>query len=216
MKNSLYLSGLIPDTLPEFSISDSEVWNSETHLVKGEHILVAAPSGKGKTSFISILYGLRKDFKGSYFINETNSKEISPAEWSKIRTSEISIVFQDLRLFSEYTVAENLLIKGRLNETEYVKEESLSMCQALGIGNLFEKKCGQLSFGERQRVAIVRALLQNASYFIMDEPFSHLDQKNTELALELILKKTKEQNAGLFITSLGSDYGWNYDRMLNL
>ena len=216
MFQSLRISGLLPATLPESASLHSEVWNAEAEVKKGEHVLVSAASGRGKSTFISILYGLRTDFQGKYLYNGEDSRLISPAQWSLLRSSEISIVFQDLRLFPDYTVRENLEIKGQLAGSNYNPEEASSMCRLLGIGDFMDRKCGTLSFGERQRVAIVRALIQKAELILMDEPFSHLDRDNSEVALDLILKKASENGSSLLITSLGGDYGWKYHRILSL
>jgi ABC-type molybdate transport system ATPase subunit len=128
----------------------------------------------------------------------------------------MAIVFQDLRLFPDYTVEENLRIKGNLREDIFDFDEAVSMCQTLGIEKHLERKCGTLSYGERQRVAIVRALSQKAELVLMDEPFSHLDRNNSDKALQLVLEKSTSIGSTLIITSLGTDYGWNYDRIISL
>jgi putative ABC transport system ATP-binding protein len=90
------------------------------------------------------------------------------------------------------------------------------MAEVLGIDFLLEKKCSQLSYGERQRVAIIRSLLQKPDFFIMDEPFSHLDEKNSEKALQLIQNEAIKIGSGLIMTTLGSNYGWGFDRLIML
>jgi ABC-type lipoprotein export system ATPase subunit len=216
MFQSLRFIGLLPDTLPESSAMHSEVWNSDAEVKKGEHVLVSATSGRGKSTFISLLYGLRSAFKGKYFYNGIDSSLISPARWSQIRSEEMAIVFQDLRLFPDYTVEENLKVKGKLREENFNYEECVEMCSRLGVEKYLDRKCNSLSYGERQRVSIVRALSQKAGLVLMDEPFSHLDRENAEIALQLILEKTSETGAALVITSLGQDYSWKYDRILSL
>jgi putative ABC transport system ATP-binding protein len=108
------------------------------------------------------------------------------------------------------------LIKGNLKKDSFDFDEAVSMCRKLGIEKHLNRNCSTLSYGERQRVAIVRALSQKPGVILMDEPFSHLDRKNTETALELILEKSAIAKSALIITSLGTDYGWNYDRMISL
>ena len=216
MFQSLRLSGLVPSTLPEDALQTSEVWNTLLEVKRGEHVLVSAASGKGKSTFISILYGLRTDFSGSYVYNGADSRGMDASLWSTIRSEEMSIVFQDLRLFPELSVADNLRVKANLNPSGFQQEEVEVMCRRLGVAKYLGRKCGTLSFGERQRVAIVRALVPKAGLVLMDEPFSHLDRENTEIALGLILEKCAESNAALVITSLGQDFGWKYDRILSL
>ena len=78
------------------------------------------------------------------------------------------------------------------------------------------QKCGTLSFGQQQRVAIVRALIPQFKFLLMDEPFSHLDKENTNLALDLILARCEQLNSGCLLTTLGDTYDNRLDKMLYL
>ncbi len=216
MFQNLRIVDLLPETLPESSAENSDIWNSDTEIRKGEHVLISAASGRGKSTLLALLYGLRPVFRGKYLYNGIDSRLISASGWSEMRSTEMAIVFQDLRLFPDYSVEENLRIKGKLREEAFDFEDVKTMCSRLGIEKHLNRKCGTLSYGERQRVAIVRALSQNAGLVLMDEPFSHLDRNNTEIALGMILEKTRKTESALIITSLGPDFGWNYDRMLSL
>jgi ABC-type lipoprotein export system ATPase subunit len=216
MAQQLDLIDICPDTLPHSAMEYSQVWNQKLSIKKGELVLVTAPSGKGKSTFISLLYGLRNDFTGQYKIDGIDTKYYSPAQWSDVRAKDISIVFQDLRLFMEYTAWENMAIKGNLKGSVFDKNTIYTMAEVLGVENLLDKKCGQLSYGERQRMAIIRSLLQQADFLIMDEPFSHLDDNNAAKALELVQNEAIKNESALLLTSLGSDYGWNYDRIVLL
>jgi len=216
MANQLQLNHICFDTLPPFAITYSQVWNQTLTIEKGEKVLVSAPSGKGKSSFINLLYGLRSDFTGSYKIDNVDTSAFSPGRWSDFRSQETSIVFQDLRLLMDYSVWDNLAIKGKLHGSEFDKNTVFTMAEVLGIELLLEKKCAQLSFGERQRVAIIRSLLQKADFLILDEPFSHLDDNNASKALQMIDNEAVKNNSAIIMTSLGSDHGWEYDRLLLL
>ena len=90
------------------------------------------------------------------------------------------------------------------------------MLGELGIENKWGQKCGLLSMGQQQRVAIIRALAQPYEWLILDEPFSHLDEENTRLCLRLINERTTEQGAGFVLTSLGDNHGFSYDYTLKL
>jgi ABC-type lipoprotein export system ATPase subunit len=216
MAKTLELQNVCFDTLPPGAIEFSEIWLQTLCFQKGEQVLVSAPSGKGKSTFIGLLYGLRKDYTGDYFVDGAKAKSFSLSRWSNLRSREMSIVFQDLRLFADYTGWENLAIKGKLEGSRFEKNEVFAMAEILGIEGILEKKAHTFSYGEKQRLAIVRSLLQPADFMVMDEPFSHLDQNNCRLALEMIQKEAMKNNAGLIITSLGADYGRLYDRILLL
>jgi putative ABC transport system ATP-binding protein len=216
MAQQIDLIDLCPDTLPESAMEFSQVWKQKLQFRKGEQVLVTAPSGKGKSTFISLLYGLRSDFTGQYKIDGSDTRYFSAARWSDVRAKEMSIVFQDLRLFMDYSAWDNLELKGKLEGSGFDRNTIFTMAEVLGVENLLGKKCGQLSFGERQRIAIIRSLLQKADFLIMDEPFSHLDDENAAKAFQLIQNEAIKNGSCLMITSLGSDYGWNYDRIVLL
>jgi len=216
MAQQIDLIDLCPDTLPLSAMDYSQVWNQKIQIKKGEQVLVTAPSGKGKSTFISLLYGLRKDFTGQYKIDGMDTKYFSAPQWSDVRAKDISIVFQDLRLFMDYTAWENLALKGKLEGSVFDENTIFTMAEVLGVENLLKKKCNTLSYGERQRIAIIRSLLQQADFLIMDEPFSHLDDKNSDKALQLIQNEATKNGSALVLTSLGTDYGWNYDRIILL
>jgi ABC-type lipoprotein export system ATPase subunit len=216
MANQIQLNNICFDTLPPLALEHSQVWNQTVTINKGEQVLVTAPSGKGKSSFISLLYGLRRDFTGYYKIDGEDTGKFSAARWSDFRALEASIVFQDLRLLMDYTVWDNLELKGKLAGSVFEKDSIVSMAETLGVESLLDKKCNQLSYGERQRMAIIRSLLQKPDFLIMDEPFSHLDDKNAEKALLLIQNEAAKNGSALIMTSLGSDYGWEHDRLILL
>lgn len=205
----------MPVPLASIEHNKDSIWGHEIELKSSHTIMLNAASGKGKSTFTSILSGTRKDFSGTLLINEQNSANLSPDEWTALRKDKLSFVFQDLQLFPKLTVAENLQLKNQLTDT-YSDEELLSMLAHLGIQDKWNQRCGLLSMGQQQRVAIIRALCQPYEWLIMDEPFSHLDLENALNALELIDKRTKEQGAGFVLTTLGDSHKYAYDYELKL
>lgn len=212
MQKALEFINIGLDTLPETAYEFSDLWRQKLTIKKGERVLITAPSGKGKSSLISLIYGLKRNYSGVYKINGFDVRHFNAASWAETRAQSMSVVFQDLRLFTDYSGWENLAIKGKLTGAEFDKDKILEMAQQLGIENLLSKNCGHMSFGERQRLAIVRSLLMTPDFLIMDEPFSHLDEMNTMKAVELIDKTTNLYKPAVIITSLGSSYNWNFDR----
>ncbi len=206
---------IIPLPLLERDLSHSEVWNKSINIEPGDKIQVSAPSGTGKSTFSHILYGLRKDFKGALLFDADNSRSFSWKRWTALRKNKISIVFQDLRLFTNLNVLENLEIKAALTGN-YSTDEIIEMASALHIADKLIQKVASLSIGERQRVALIRALLQPFHYLILDEPFSHLDRDNREAAVGLIKESCKKNNAGLIACQLHTDKCFDYDYNLKL
>lgn len=212
---NIQLNKVVPTPLQEIKFSQNSIWNSTFMLEKGEKVLLNATSGKGKTTFAFLLAGLRKDYIGEITFDGQNSKNFSLEEWAIMRAQKLSFVFQDLQLFGELTVAENLQLKNQLTST-FTEEEIKAMVNQLGIGDKWQSTCNTLSMGQQQRVAIIRALCQPFDWLIMDEPFSHLDENNILLAKELIEQVVAKQNAGLVMTALGKSEVFKFTKELFL
>lgn len=194
----------------------SQIWQTNLVLEQGKRYLVSAASGKGKSTFVGILYGLRHDYEGLATWSGNNLKQQTLGWWAELRQQKVSIVFQDLRLFPHLTALENLLVKANLYTQSPDIEKIMQMTDALGVTSLLEKKVNTLSYGERQRIAIIRALVQPFQWLLLDEPFSHLDEKNIQAAAQLIEQECQKRNAGWVMASLSDAYGMSYEHILYL
>jgi ABC-type lipoprotein export system ATPase subunit len=211
----ILLNQIMPSPLSSIEHRAESIWGNFIELKKGKHILLNASSGKGKSTFTNTIIGLRNDYEGTVTFGGQDIKTFTPDDWTSIRQTKISVIYQDLQLFNDLTVAENLILKNNLTNL-FSEKEMLEMLEKLGIESKWNQKCGLLSMGQQQRVAIVRSLLQPFEWLIMDEPFSHLDNENAMLSLEMIDKRCKDLNAGFVLTSLGDRYGYEYDQELKL
>ncbi|MGB0864735.1 MAG: ATP-binding cassette domain-containing protein [Saprospiraceae bacterium] len=212
----IQLKKVIPHPIKESFKSNSDIWlNDNVTLAKGEKYLISAASGKGKSTFLHLLYGLRKDFDGDVLIENKAIQDYSIEDWTQLRQEEFSIVFQSLRLFPQLTGLENILVKNALTNTKSQKEIEI-MATQLGIFDILNQKTETMSYGQRQRIAIIRALCQPFSFLLLDEPFSHLDDENIKIACELINTSIVENQAGLLLVSLGDDYYLNCEKRLML
>lgn len=205
----------MPVPLASIEHSDESIWGHEAQFNSGQKILLNASSGKGKSTFTLSAVGLRNDYDGQILYGDKDIKNFTPDDWTNIRREKISVVFQDLQLFPSLTVRENLLLKSDLKQV-FEEEKIVDFLAALGIDDKWNQKCGILSMGQQQRVAIVRALIQPFNWLIMDEPFSHLDVANSKKCLELIHKRCDEQGAGFILTTLGETHGTYFDKELKL
>lgn len=212
---NIHFDKVLPHPLAEMQHSDKSIWNNSLVFKSGEKILLNAASGKGKTTFTEILAGIRKDFHSTVLFDDKEIRSYSPEEWAEQRSKRLSFIFQDLQLLPELTVNENLQLKNSLTST-FSEIELKQMLGELGIEDKLETPCKNLSMGQQQRVAIIRALCQPFDWLIMDEPFSHLDENNTKKAFDLILRRTEHLKAGFILTSLGNKYNFKYDRELKL
>ncbi len=213
-----FFDKLVPIPL-QSTILESDIWACTSSLDSAKKYFLEAPSGSGKTTFQHILYGLRNDYKGTvqldYEGKSQNLTSLSIEDWSVIRQKKLSVVFQDLRLFAELSGLDNLELKNKLSQHKS-KEAILEMCQRLDVADLLDKACGQMSYGQQQRIAIIRALCQPFQFLILDEPFSHLDSRNIRKCSQLIQEECQAQNAGLALLSLEDSYGLDYDVALKL
>ena len=171
-----------PFPLIENGISPtSDIFNTQVEFETGKKYLVLAPSGKGKSTMLHLMYGLRSDYEGDILLDNKNVKTFNYDDWATIRQKKSAIVFQDLRLFLHLTARENIFIKKDLTDTPSVADIEI-MCEQLGITPILNQKCETLSYGQRQRVAIIRALCQPFEMLLLDELFSNLDIENIKIA----------------------------------
>ncbi len=197
---------------------NSHIFNTNGEFQFDKNYLVTAPSGKGKSTLIHLIYGLRNDYIGEVFIDNQNIKNLSVDDWANIRQKKLAIIFQDLRLFLNLTGRENIILKMQLNPTlkNGEKFDYEQAAKRLGIFDFLDQKCETMSYGQRQRVAILRGLAQPFDMILLDEPFSHLDTENIKIASELIQESCEMNKAGFIHVSLGEAYFWHYDKKLEL
>ena len=213
----LQLQNIIPIPLKDKLLQrSSDVWNKTLQFASIDFVKIKAPSGTGKTTFVHIIYKLRNDYEGNVLWNNKNLVTIKADELAVLRQQNISIIFQDLRLFPNLSARENIELKRVLQKPIYESSKIDEMASQLGITSILNQKASMCSYGEQQRIAIIRALMQPFNWLIMDEPFSHLDKTNIEKAAALINAECKKRNAGFILTDLEDDDHFNYTRFLNL
>lgn len=206
---------LLPIPLVSMNHTKDSLWNSTFSIEKGQKVIIEAQSGRGKSTLIHLLFGVRKDYSGSIWINEKKLADFSKDEWVNYRKKIVSIVFQDLQLFPDLSVMENLQVKNNL--TGHFSEDVLvSLVRRVGLEDKLHVRCGLLSMGQQQRIAIIRALCQPFSFLLLDEPFSHLDKKNAQICMEMINEYCQNQNAGWILTSLGSNDNVVFDKLIHI
>ena len=193
----------------------SHIWGQELVIKPGEKIHIVAPSGSGKTSFIHFLYGLRKEYNGSIHYNGSDIRALTPDQVAVYRQKHISIVFQDLRLFSDQTVVQNIEIKRQL-QPYHPADKIEEFAGRLGVAHKLNMLCSTCSYGEQQRIAIVRSLMQPFDFILMDEPFSNLDENNRQKAMDLIVEEAERRNAAIVLADLKRIEFFPADRILHL
>lgn len=213
--DTIYLKNVLPEIFLTKGNTGSEIWRRDVCFSKGETVLVKAASGAGKSSLCSYIYGYRRDFDGSIFFDAENISSLNRTDWERVRRTSLSIVFQELRLFPELTAIENVEVKNGL--TGFRSSDWIRDCfSRVGLGDKVEEKAGKLSFGQQQRVALIRALCQPFDFVLLDEPVSHLDDENNRICSELLTEEVRRQGAGVLVTSIGYEPGMIYDKVLRL
>jgi len=187
------------------NFSSKSIWGKQCTLDSSNHYFISSDSGKGKSTLLAYIYGLRNDYTGTIQIDGTDQKEIAIVDWEKLRVNKLSILLQDLRLFSHLTVWENLLLKNKLTNHK-TESEIENMLQQFDLLDKRNQLAGTLSLGQQQRIALIRCLLQPFEFLLLDEPFSNIDETNIDIAKSMIKKECSLNNAGFIIATLGHDY----------
>ena len=154
----------------------------DLHINKGEVVSIVGPSGAGKTTLLQIMGTLDDADSGSVIINGTDVTRLSQNELAKFRNLHLGFVFQFHQLLPEFTALENVMIPGMIagKNTKELKVRALELLDFLGLKERAEHKPSQLSGGEKQRVAVARALINNPEVILADEPSGSLDSQNKE------------------------------------
>lgn len=212
---TIRLNNLVPHVFAQSGDLGSAVWRRDVTFHKGHLYLVEAESGKGKSTFCSYLLGYRHDYSGELYFDDRLASRLRVADWVAIRQTHVSHLFQELRLFPELTAMENVEIKNKLTGFKSPKEIE-NWFERLGIADKRDSKIGLMSFGQQQRVALIRALAQPFDFLLADEPISHLDDNNSKVMGELLMEEARKQGAGVIITSIGKHMALDYDKTLSL
>ena len=199
-------------------MSDSEISGSDLYMKasikfeKKKKYLIKANSGHGKTSLLNFIYGSNTNFNG---IIKYNGLSNSNNDVFDYRISNISYVFQDFKLFQDISVFENLQLKNNLSNHKTVNEIH-TLIEQVSLEHKKDSLVKNLSLGQKQRVAILRALCQPFEFLLLDEPFSHLDQENIQIITNLIKQEVQSQKASLIMTTLVETNLFDFDKILNL
>ena len=209
------LNNVVPEIFANRNDIISDIWHKEVAFERGKSYLIEAASGTGKSSLCSYLYGQRDDYRGVISFDNKDIKPYNINKWCNIRQENISILFQDLRLFGELTALENIEIKNRITRHR-TKEQIVAWFEELGIGDKLNARIDHMSYGQQQRVALIRAICQPCDFLLLDEPVSHLDDTNSDIMRDIILREAETSGAAVIATSIGKHMNIEYDKILRL
>lgn len=209
------LRQVLPDVFADNPPVGSEIWRRDVTFDKGRVYLVEAASGSGKSSFCGYLYGYRRDYSGTILFDDRDIRELSVGEWSGLRCRSLAMMFQGLRLFPELSAVDNVRLKNNLTGRRS-EAEIAWLFEALGIAEKRETSVSKLSFGQQQRVAFIRMLCQPADFMLLDEPMSHLDERNAAVMAGILLEEVRTNGTGVIVTSVGKRFEIEYDKVFSL
>lgn len=190
----------------------------DVHIAKGEIVSIVGSSGAGKSTLLHILGTLDKADRGSVSLEGQRIEELSGRKLSAFRNKNIGFVFQFHHLLPEFTALENVCIPGWIagNKKKEIIEKATNLLTTLGLSNRLENKPQQLSGGEQQRVAVARALINNPSIIMADEPTGNLDSANAKELHQLFIDLRNKFNQTFLIVTHNEELAQMSDRILHM
>lgn len=189
-------------------------------LDKGASVAVVGPSGSGKSTLLNIIGTLDKPDSGSVLLEGVNLAEHSPDELAGIRNRKIGFIFQLHHLLPQCTVLENVLIPAipRIKETaeENIRARARELLERVGLVSHLDHHPAQLSGGEQQRVAVVRALINKPALVLADEPTGSLDQETAHGLSQLLIDLNKQENVALITVTHSKELAQQMERKYRL
>ena len=174
-------------------------------LEQGEIITVVGKSGSGKSTLLNILSTLDNVDEGEIIIDGKNIKGFSDIEISKFRNSFIGFVFQFHHLLPDFTVIENILMPAWIKQDESKLDIANALLDTLQLMDIKDKYPMEISGGEKQRVAVLRALINGPKILFADEPTGNLDEKNSLLLVDLLSEINKDYKVSILLTTHNPD-----------
>ncbi len=200
--------------LGEFSLNIQEF-----AVNKGEKVAVIGPSGSGKTTLLNLVGGIITPMNGVVSVDHVKVSELNDTSRRDFRVANIGFVFQDFELLDYLNVLDNILhtyrITGALSLDKEVRSRAADLAIEMGIGDKLKRHANDLSHGEKQRVAICRALLPRPKLILSDEATGNLDPDNKMLILDLLFRSVEQHDATLLAVTHDHELLNRFDRVVD-
>ncbi|MDP4202779.1 MAG: ABC transporter ATP-binding protein [Bacteroidota bacterium] len=190
----------------------------DLHVSKGEIVSIVGPSGAGKTTLLQIVGTLYRPDDGSVVIDGTDVFSLKQRELSLFRNQHIGFVFQFHQLLPEFTALENVMLPALIAKKNFrtTENEAKELLDFLGLNDRLTHKPNELSGGEKQRVAVARALMNHPSVILADEPSGSLDSKNREELHRLFFDVRNQFNLTIVIVTHDKELSALSDRIITM
>ncbi len=208
--DSIVLENISPKYFTPRNIEQSEIWNRTVVFQKGKKFLIVAPSGSGKSTLATAVLGTHFQYEGNIMYDQQAVKNLHLEKIVEYRKDGVSLLFQDVRLIKNLTVSENILLRVFDKDRKKFIPKMEAYAERLGIESLLHKKAETCSYGERQRSAIVRSLINPTDFLVYDECFSHLDFNNRKIAFSLIHEVSQESGSSVIFFEL-NEFPFEHD-----
>jgi len=186
----------------------------------GESIAILGPSGSGKSTLLNIIGSLDQPTSGSVILNDENLSELDQTALSVLRNKKIGFIFQLHHLLPQCTVLENVLIPTLADSDQKDKidfeERAMTLLKRVNLDRLADHRPAQLSGGEQQRVAVVRAMIHQPPLLLADEPTGSLDQTSAENLSQILMALNKEDNVTLIVVTHSEKLAGHMERIFDL
>lgn len=188
-------------------------------LEQGRHCFIKGKSGSGKSTFLALLSGVLKAHEGTIRFNDEDISQLNETETRRLRLEKIAVIRQDFGLLNYLNVIDNILLPLRLNPQSKLsaefKEKASKLLKELALENYEKRRITELSQGEKQRVAICRALILSPKLLLADEITANLDPENSERLISLLLRLGKEKDFSIIMVSHDHSFQESFDQHLD-
>ena len=185
----------------------------------GEQVAIVGPSGSGKTTLLNLIAGITTPQSGQVTTNYRHISELSDAARRDFRIANIGLVFQEFELLEYLNVLDNILLSYRINRTlrldDKVRERAEAIARRVGISDKLTRHATRLSQGEKQRVAVCRALVVQPPLLLADEPTGNLDPLNKDRVLDILFDYARRNAATLVTVTHDHDLLDRFDRVID-
>ena len=190
----------------------------DLHIKEGEFVSIVGASGAGKTTLLQIIGTLDTAHEGEVVINGVDIKKLSDKQLSAFRNKELGFVFQFHQLLPEFTALENVCIPGYIarRDSKEVEEKAKELLTKLGLQDRFHHKPNELSGGEKQRVAVARALINDPKLILADEPSGSLDSANKKELHSLLRRLCDDYGLTILLVTHDNELAGTSDRVIEM